>query len=65
MSPNAPISGYVRIGDCHGSAFEGFRAARNGNIQGMKRTLYAMLGWIAWTVGGHRVRSRVRAVGRW
>jgi hypothetical protein len=63
MSPNAPISGYVRI--AIESAIEGFRAARNGNLLGMKRTLYAMLGRIAWTVGRRRVRSKVRAVGRW
>jgi hypothetical protein len=31
----------------------------------MKRTFYALLGWMAWKVGKHRVRRKVRAVARW
>jgi len=30
----------------------------------MKRTLYALLGWITWKVGKHRIRRKVRLVGR-
>lgn len=31
----------------------------------MKRMRYALLGWIAWKIGKHRIRRKVRAVARW
>jgi hypothetical protein len=52
-------------GACRGINHSGgFRVVPKGNQPEMKRTFYALLGWITWKVGMYRLRRRVRIVGR-